>query len=890
MQKEKMIKRNHHLVFWSLIPILILLCFLSTNAKATVLPQDGKAKTSPDIVRKDMGTSHKLSADYPNVQARVHRVGLLNLCVSNWGFFGNGQGHPLYNLKESKGGCFNPNPDEEVLAPSAEYPAGSKIEYLFWGGLWIGALVEDKPYTTVACDGWFWIYEMWPDADDAGAIKERSTRRSASCYSADAISEQDIIAVYTDTSADIPLSPTQQDPWDSRKHFPLGLQVTQKSYSWSYEYAEDFVLIDLFVKNIGIKKIKDMYMGLYIDADVSHKDENPYGSFGAQDDICGFKHVITNPKGECADTVNLAWIADNDGHGFTGEKIFTTVSPTSVTGTRVVRSPKPGLKYSFNWFISNQSGYPKDWGPWKMDNQERWAKENCYEAGKNTFPDNVLGTPGGDCSKYFMMSNGEFDYDQIFACTWSGDHPNERWLDPSPECADLANGYDTRYLLSFGPFDQIAPGESLIITIGYIAGADFHTDPLNLVKDPNMSDPARYYANLNFTDFETNAIWAAKVYDNPDLPKYPCGDGEPDFKGPPPPPVPDLSFETQRGKVKVKWNGKLTEKSRDYFNGRRDFEGYRVYMSRTGSVDDYALLGSYDRIDYKIYQLNRNKEVRPWEWRAASVSLDSLKSWLDSKGFDGRKIGDDPTIYTKEDPFVIKDVANPFYLRLSDSIEVSQGYAVAYDSIKLESRDSLYFEKQDWNMGFGGIISYPAYRESVEVGLVKDTADRYWDYEKEVEVFPSQPLYFSVTAFDVGDAQTGLSPLEASRLVNATLVYPIDDWNKVKSEDLKVMVYPNPYRINGGYSEDKYEEGGTYGKRIRFVNLPPRCTIRIYTLDGDLVKSIDHLKEATSLDATVDEWDLISRNTQAVVSGIYLFSVEDKDTGENQVGKFVIIK
>jgi len=35
---------------------------------------------------------------------------------------------------------------------------------------------------------------------------------------------------------------------------------------------------------------------------------------------------------------------------------------------------------------------------------------------------------------------------------------------------------------------------------------------------------------------------------------------------------------------------------------------------------------------------------------------------------------------------------------------------------------------------------------------------------------------------------------------------------------------------------------------------------------------------------------LISRNTQAVVSGIYLFSVEDKDSGKNQVGKFVIIK
>ncbi|MCK4385882.1 MAG: hypothetical protein KAW52_06430 [candidate division Zixibacteria bacterium] len=40
----------------------------------------------------------------------------------------------------------------------------------------------------------------------------------------------------------------------------------------------------------------------------------------------------------------------------------------------------------------------------------------------------------------------------------------------------------------------------------------------------------------------------------------------------------------------------------------------------------------------------------------------------------------------------------------------------------------------------------------------------------------------------------------------------------------------------------------------------------------------------------IPHWDLISRNRQAVVSGLYLFCVEDKRTGETQVGKFVIVK
>ncbi|KPK99879.1 MAG: hypothetical protein AMJ91_05900, partial [candidate division Zixibacteria bacterium SM23_73_3] len=303
MCKQKRRRKKVGSSWTFLIPILVFLFLGSARVNANVMQSEGK--------KEARGSLHKLSAVLPNAQARVHRVGLLNICMTNWGFFGSGPGHSLYNINESKGGCFNPNPDEEVLAPSAEYPAGSNLEYLFWGGLWIGALVEDEPFVSVGCDGWRWIHELWPDGGSdptIGSIVEKTTRVNSPCYMPDAVSEQDIIAVYTDTSADIPLSPEQEDPFDSRKHSPLGLQIAQKSYSWSYEYAEDFVLIDLIVKNIGVKRIRNMYLGLYIDGDVAHKDESPYGDYGAQDDICGFQHVITRPQGECSDTVNLAWI------------------------------------------------------------------------------------------------------------------------------------------------------------------------------------------------------------------------------------------------------------------------------------------------------------------------------------------------------------------------------------------------------------------------------------------------------------------------------------------------------------------------------------------------------------------------------------------------------
>lgn len=104
-------------------------------------------------------------------------------------------------------------------------------------------------------------------------------------------------------------------------------------------------------------------------------------------------------------------------------------------------------------------------------------------------------------------------------------------------------------------------------------------------------------------------------------------------------------------------------------------------------------------------------------------------------------------------------------------------------------------------------------------------------------------------------------------------------------------VFPNPYRVDGGYFQNDYEkDSGDFDKRLRFVNLPPKCTIRIYTLDGDLVRTLEHDKQEDDLNATYHYWDLVSRNTQAVVSGIYLYTVEEKGTGEIQIGKFVIIK
>jgi hypothetical protein len=91
-----------------------------------------------------------------------------------------------------------------------------------------------------------------------------------------------------------------------------------------------------------------------------------------------------------------------------------------------------------------------------------------------------------------------------------------------------------------------------------------------------------------------------------------------------------------------------------------------------------------------------------------------------------------------------------------------------------------------------------------------------------------------------------------------------------------------------GY-EDPFREGWSErDRRIHFVNLPSEATIKIYSLDGDLVREMQHPDPNLSDSDSHLAWDMVTRNIQAVVSGIYLYTVES-ELG-TQVGKIVVIK
>lgn len=112
----------------------------------------------------------------------------------------------------------------------------------------------------------------------------------------------------------------------------------------------------------------------------------------------------------------------------------------------------------------------------------------------------------------------------------------------------------------------------------------------------------------------------------------------------------------------------------------------------------------------------------------------------------------------------------------------------------------------------------------------------------------------------------------------------------VSRELNKVLVVPNPYRVDQNYT---YEMGGFEGwskqwnenKRvIKFIHLPPKCTLRIFSLSGDLITTLYHENESEG----ELMWDLLSQSNRTIASGVYIFTVES-DYG-TQTGKFVIIR
>lgn len=197
--------------------------------------------------------------------------------------------------------------------------------------------------------------------------------------------------------------------------------------------------------------------------------------------------------------------------------------------------------------------------------------------------------------------------------------------------------------------------------------------------------------------------------------------------------------------------------------------------------------------------------------------------------------------------------------------------------------------------------------------FIRYPVGRYRIVDKEVK--NGFVYFYAVTAFDsTGSGRTKIELAGRRSATESDGVIP----QSVAATGKNVWVVPNPYRGFANIADrpsswDLTPNGADpTGTHIDFLGLPSGpWTIKIFTVSGDLVQTIrstDGVNESIRTEITMPtgatvpgynrqqdnandgqaSWNLISRNGQDIVSGIYLFTVESSNG--TQRGKFVVIR
>lgn len=112
----------------------------------------------------------------------------------------------------------------------------------------------------------------------------------------------------------------------------------------------------------------------------------------------------------------------------------------------------------------------------------------------------------------------------------------------------------------------------------------------------------------------------------------------------------------------------------------------------------------------------------------------------------------------------------------------------------------------------------------------------------------------------------------------------------------QIRVVPNPYRGASAFEVANPFPTGRGERVVRFTNLPPRATIRIFTVSGRLVRTLEHGQGGSNDGFTAGQllngsepWNLLNSDQLEVAYGVYLFHVDAPGVGE-KTGTFALIK
>jgi hypothetical protein len=196
------------------------------------------------------------------------------------------------------------------------------------------------------------------------------------------------------------------------------------------------------------------------------------------------------------------------------------------------------------------------------------------------------------------------------------------------------------------------------------------------------------------------------------------------------------------------------------------------------------------------------------------------------------------------------------------------------------------------------IVEYKVYRSFNAAGLDPQgnsdyelmgtfeggSASHYSVVDTAPELINGWPVYYSITVVDalsgeLGDL-LGAGRQESEPLFSlANKVTPRSDAMGLGAGvDKQIRVVPNPFYAHASWDSSPTE------KHVEFINLPTACSIRVYTLSGNLVNAVHHTNGSGT-----ENFNLRNRFGEPLASGIYYWVVIDS-RGEKETGKFIIVQ
>jgi hypothetical protein len=95
----------------------------------------------------------------------------------------------------------------------------------------------------------------------------------------------------------------------------------------------------------------------------------------------------------------------------------------------------------------------------------------------------------------------------------------------------------------------------------------------------------------------------------------------------------------------------------------------------------------------------------------------------------------------------------------------------------------------------------------------------------------------------------------------------------------KINIVPNPYYGHSAYEKTRIDN------IVKITNLPVKCKIRIYTLSGTLIRTMEKDNDQTFLN-----WDLKNDKNVTVASGLYILHIDAPGIGERIIKWFGVLR